>query len=514
MAAKRADCVLVVDQNEHLAGIFTAKDLAYRVVSEALDAHTTYVSQIMTPNPMCVTLDASATDALNTMVQRGFRHLPVCNEEGDVVGLLDITKCLYDSLEKMERAYGSSRKLYDALETIEKEWSSQANQILQLMGNLKDNMSCPDLSTILDDSHAAQVSTRTSVRDAARMMKQHHTTSVVVMDNGVISGIFTSKDVVLRVVAASLDPANCSVIRVMTPHPDTCPPETTILEALKRMHTGHYLNLPVVDADKQVLGVVDVLKLTYATLELMSSIDGASDNDSNAGPVWNKFWTSSFSQDDISESVVSDSMSRTYESKSVQDVYPNDSISVVDEENQSTQLDIATGSFVFKFKSPKGKVYRFSAATDHFEQLRAMIEDKLVEEDPSTDIVSIPPLCYVDDEGDHVLLSSDEDLLDAVDMARKNNWQRLILFLSHSDEEPQDESVSSFVREQAPPAPLPQVEEPVVKQRSDTPVRRHVSDSKEQLIPDHLIIPASIGAGFLAATIVGLIIWKATARSN
>lgn len=30
-AAKRMDCVLVVDDDEHLAGIFTAKDLAYRV---------------------------------------------------------------------------------------------------------------------------------------------------------------------------------------------------------------------------------------------------------------------------------------------------------------------------------------------------------------------------------------------------------------------------------------------------------------------------------------------------
>lgn len=32
-AAKRTDCVLVVDDEEHLAGIFTAKDLAFRVSS-------------------------------------------------------------------------------------------------------------------------------------------------------------------------------------------------------------------------------------------------------------------------------------------------------------------------------------------------------------------------------------------------------------------------------------------------------------------------------------------------
>ncbi|KAG1437878.1 hypothetical protein G6F56_012888 [Rhizopus delemar] len=38
MAAKRSDCVLVVDDDNRLCGIFTAKDLAYRVVADNLDA--------------------------------------------------------------------------------------------------------------------------------------------------------------------------------------------------------------------------------------------------------------------------------------------------------------------------------------------------------------------------------------------------------------------------------------------------------------------------------------------
>ncbi len=39
-AAKRTDCVLVVDEDEGLSGIFTAKDLAFRVStdSDAMDA--------------------------------------------------------------------------------------------------------------------------------------------------------------------------------------------------------------------------------------------------------------------------------------------------------------------------------------------------------------------------------------------------------------------------------------------------------------------------------------------
>jgi hypothetical protein len=33
---------------------------------------------------------------------------------------------------------------------------------------------------------------------------------------------------------------------------------------------GHYLNLPVVESDGRLVGIVDVLKLTYATLEQVS----------------------------------------------------------------------------------------------------------------------------------------------------------------------------------------------------------------------------------------------------
>lgn len=74
-AAKRTDCVLVVDDEEGLSGIFTAKDLAFRVVADGLDPRTTTVAQIMTRNPMVTRDTTSATEALQVMVSRHFRHL-------------------------------------------------------------------------------------------------------------------------------------------------------------------------------------------------------------------------------------------------------------------------------------------------------------------------------------------------------------------------------------------------------------------------------------------------------
>lgn len=40
---------------------------------------------------------------------------------------------------------------------------------------------------------------------------------------------------------------------------------------LTRFTAGHYLNLPVVESEGRLVGIVDVLKLTYATLEQVSA---------------------------------------------------------------------------------------------------------------------------------------------------------------------------------------------------------------------------------------------------
>ncbi|SAM80636.1 related to CBS and PB1 domain protein [Ustilago bromivora] len=431
-AAKRTDCVLVVDEDEHLAGIFTAKDLAFRVVSAGLDARNTPVSAIMTRSPMVTRDTTSATEALNTMVTRGFRHLPVCNEDGDVVGLLDIAKVFYEALEKLERAHGSSQKLYNALEGVQSEWGGSAGPqqaMLQYIEALRQKMSIPDLSSILDSrTLPCCVGVRTTVREAARLMKEHHTTAVCVMEStgtgpgtgqiggggavsGKIAGIFTSKDVVLRVIAAGLDPKTCSVVRVMTPHPDTALPSLTIQEALRKMHDGRYLNLPVVDVDSRLVGIVDVLKLTYATLEQINSMNdeqGGADGGAAGGPMWNRFWNSfgqSNSIADDDESAVSGSMRHSesqFEAPPTpskvgagtadisSDLHPNDSASAVGQPvngddgasaiglpSSAAAVEADDGTYLFKFVTPSGRTHRFQARYDSYETIREIVCIKL-----------------------------------------------------------------------------------------------------------------------------------------
>ncbi|KAI8884299.1 CBS-domain-containing protein [Backusella circina FSU 941] len=502
MAAKRCDCVLVVNENDHLSGIFTAKDIAYRVVAGGLDARTTPVIDIMTKNPMCVTSDTSATEALNLMVSKGFRHLPVCNEDGDIFGLLDITKCLYEALEKMERAFGSSQKLYDALE--------EANQLNGYMEDLRDKMSCPNLGSILDGTPPAEVKYKTNVKEIAILMKELHTTAVLVTRHHTLAGIFTSKDIVLRVIAAGLNPENCTVVRVMTPNPDTASPETTVLDALKRMNDGHYLNLPVLEGGI-VTGMVDVLKLTYTTLEQMNSIQGSD----GQGPMWSRFWDSFGGPDHTdSGSQLSEhshllqqqqhllnlpngpspqSSTSLSQLKSYSDISPNESASMVN----SVTPSVLPETFTFKFSSLQNKTHRVVCKPVYhelFEAVRFKIESEHVETDKDDEREWLS-ISYLDDEDDKVLVSCDADVADAVHLAQKQKQNRVLLFVQ--DQNAQQVPVEKVVEtrrddnnidavEEAPPAPVP------------APVKKS----------NPLLLPAAIG--FLGAVIVGVVVLSKT----
>jgi CBS domain-containing protein len=49
-------------------------------ITNTMKIRDTTVAKIMTKGPMCVTSDTSATDALNLMVSRGFRHLVIIDK--------------------------------------------------------------------------------------------------------------------------------------------------------------------------------------------------------------------------------------------------------------------------------------------------------------------------------------------------------------------------------------------------------------------------------------------------
>ena len=88
LASKRGDASIVTGRNGGLAGIITDTDITRRVVAKYLDPSSTNISKVMTANPTCVLKSDSAMDAMSTMVENHFRHLPVVDDNGAIVGVL------------------------------------------------------------------------------------------------------------------------------------------------------------------------------------------------------------------------------------------------------------------------------------------------------------------------------------------------------------------------------------------------------------------------------------------
>lgn len=80
--------VLVVD-GDRVVGIVTDRDIVVRAVAVDLDPAQTMVGDIASPNPVQVSPDQPAADAVQLMRDHAFRRLPVC-EDGHLVGVLSL----------------------------------------------------------------------------------------------------------------------------------------------------------------------------------------------------------------------------------------------------------------------------------------------------------------------------------------------------------------------------------------------------------------------------------------
>ena len=80
---------LVVLDGEHLAGIFSERDYARKVILHGKASKETLVSEIMTPRVVCIGPDQSVDQCMALMTDKRVRHLPVL-ERKRVVGVISI----------------------------------------------------------------------------------------------------------------------------------------------------------------------------------------------------------------------------------------------------------------------------------------------------------------------------------------------------------------------------------------------------------------------------------------
>jgi len=98
MEKKNVGAVMVVEK-ERLVGIFTERDVVFRVIARGRDAQTTRLADVMTTAPKTVSPDKTFGYALLMMHENGFRHVPVI-ENGKPIGIVSARYALDPEMEE------------------------------------------------------------------------------------------------------------------------------------------------------------------------------------------------------------------------------------------------------------------------------------------------------------------------------------------------------------------------------------------------------------------------------
>lgn len=202
----------------------------------------------------------------------------------------------------------------------------------------------------------------------------------------------------------------------MTPNPQCATLETTIIDALHMMHDGKFLHLPVVDKDGNVVACVDVLQITHAAISLVESSSSGNVNDV-ASTIMQKFWDSAFALEPPED----------YDTNS--EVSGQLTLDGADTTKSTYQSAGFGNSFTFKFEDLNGQVHRFTSGSENQDELVSAVMQRI---GPVND-GERPRLLYEDDEGDKIIIATNNDLAAAVSYARSAGLKALKLNLEFAD---------------------------------------------------------------------------------
>ena len=104
------------------------------------------------------------------------------------------------------------------------------------------------------------------VGQAVSLMQKHAVGSVIVTEHGKPVGIFTERDILMKVLARNL-PADTPIGEVITSSPKTVPEDCSVAEVIRRMHRGGFRHMPVVDASQRLTGVISIKRIVQYLVE-------------------------------------------------------------------------------------------------------------------------------------------------------------------------------------------------------------------------------------------------------
>jgi CBS domain-containing protein len=97
-----------------------------------------------------------------------------------------------------------------------------------------------------------------SLDEVMRLMRERRQACVLVTRSGVLAGIFTERDVLMKIVGTRIDLERTPVKHYMTHNPVTLTADAIVAYALNKMVVEGFRHVPIVDSRRYPVGVVSM----------------------------------------------------------------------------------------------------------------------------------------------------------------------------------------------------------------------------------------------------------------
>lgn len=94
MMDKDVGACAVIDEHGVVAGMFTERDVLAKFALSGQSAKVTPVRELMSPMVEMATEETTPSEAMQVMLERHYRHMPIVDEQGKVLGILSIRNIL------------------------------------------------------------------------------------------------------------------------------------------------------------------------------------------------------------------------------------------------------------------------------------------------------------------------------------------------------------------------------------------------------------------------------------
>ena len=102
LMAKHDVGALLVLEGDRLAGVFSERDYARKVILQGKSSRETKVSEVMTGKVLYVTPDASIEECMAIMTDKHIRHLPILEADQSVIGVISIGDAVKETISQQQ----------------------------------------------------------------------------------------------------------------------------------------------------------------------------------------------------------------------------------------------------------------------------------------------------------------------------------------------------------------------------------------------------------------------------